>query len=74
MEMEGEFVNRKIRATRPASGSFTLVLDEVTPSDAGTYQCDVSEGKTSSKSQATTVTVIPIGRMSFCLFLQHISS
>lgn len=62
MVIEGKFENRKIRATRPATGSFTLELDEVTPSDAGIYQCDVSEWKTNSKtdsqSQATTVTVI----------------
>lgn len=83
MAIQGKFENRKIRATRPATGNFTLELDEVTPSDAGIYQCVVSEWKTNSKtdsqsqastvtdsqSQATTVTVISAGRMCFCLAL-----
>ncbi|XP_071331872.1 immunoglobulin superfamily member 3-like [Trachinotus anak] len=62
-EIEGKFVSRKVRAMRPATDSFTLELDEVTPSDSGVYQCAVSEWKANSKtysqSQTTTVTVAP---------------
>ncbi|XP_069569764.1 immunoglobulin superfamily member 3-like [Brachyistius frenatus] len=61
MEKAGDFMSRKVRATRPAAGLFTFELDEVTPSDSGVYQCAVSEWKTNSKthsqSQTTTVTV-----------------
>ncbi|XP_035459820.2 immunoglobulin superfamily member 3 [Scophthalmus maximus] len=63
MEIEGSFRSRKVRATRPATDTFMLELDEVTPSDSGVYQCSVSEWKTNSKthsqSQTTTVTVAP---------------
>nr|XP_020441499.1 immunoglobulin superfamily member 3-like isoform X2 [Monopterus albus] len=63
MEKEGDFVNRKVRAMRPAADSFTLELDEVTPLDSGEYECAVSEwksnSKTNSKSQTATVTVVP---------------
>uniref|UniRef100_A0A7N6BYE0 Ig-like domain-containing protein n=1 Tax=Anabas testudineus TaxID=64144 RepID=A0A7N6BYE0_ANATE len=62
MEKEGEFKSRKVTAARPSPGSFTLELDEVTPSDSGVYQCTVSEWKTSSKtsshSQTAAVTVM----------------
>ncbi|KAF7654150.1 hypothetical protein LDENG_00073490 [Lucifuga dentata] len=66
MEVAGEFRERNIKATRPATDIFTLELDEVTPSDSGVYQCDVSEWtvksnsdihKTNSQSQTATVTV-----------------
>ncbi|XP_036964951.1 immunoglobulin superfamily member 2-like [Acanthopagrus latus] len=64
METAGEFSRRRVRATRPATDTFTLELDEVTPSDAGVYQCAVSEWKTNSKtnsrSQTATVTVAPV--------------
>ncbi|KAM7407335.1 hypothetical protein PAMA_003181 [Pampus argenteus] len=64
MEKGGEFTNRKVKAMRPATDTFTLELDEVKPTDAGVYQCAVSEwkvnSKTSSRSQAATVTVAPI--------------
>ncbi|XP_044073443.1 immunoglobulin superfamily member 3-like isoform X2 [Siniperca chuatsi] len=61
MEKLGEFLSRKVKAMRPATDTFTLELDEVTPSDSGVYQCTVSEwkinSKTNSQSQTTTVTV-----------------
>ncbi|XP_035031376.2 immunoglobulin superfamily member 3 isoform X1 [Hippoglossus stenolepis] len=64
MEIEGEFASRRVRAARPATDTFTLELDEVTPSDSGIYQCSVSEWKTNSKthsqSKTSTVTVSPI--------------
>uniref|UniRef100_A0A3B4TGR4 Immunoglobulin superfamily, member 3-like n=1 Tax=Seriola dumerili TaxID=41447 RepID=A0A3B4TGR4_SERDU len=63
VEIGRKFVSRKVRATRPATDSFTLELDEVTPSDSGVYQCAVSEwntnSKTNSQSQTTSVTVAP---------------
>ncbi|XP_056244433.1 immunoglobulin superfamily member 3-like [Seriola aureovittata] len=63
LEIDKKFVSRKVRATRPATDSFTLELDEVTPSDSGVYQCAVSEwntnSKTNSQSQTTSVTVAP---------------
>ncbi|XP_040003692.1 immunoglobulin superfamily member 3-like isoform X2 [Xiphias gladius] len=63
MAIAGEFMSRKVRATRPATDTFTLELEEVTPSDSGVYQCAVSEWKTNSKtnsqSQTATVTVEP---------------
>ncbi|XP_034549224.1 immunoglobulin superfamily member 2-like [Notolabrus celidotus] len=56
-----EFESWKIIATRPATDTFTLELDGVTPSDSGVYQCAVSEWeknrKTNSRSQTTRVTV-----------------
>lgn len=63
LEKAGEFMSRKVKATRPATDTFTLELDEVTPSDSGVYQCAVSEwrinSKTSSQSQTANVTVAP---------------
>ncbi|XP_060944505.1 immunoglobulin superfamily member 3-like [Limanda limanda] len=62
-EIEGESASRGVRATRPTADTFTLELDEVTPSDSGIYQCSVSEWKTNSKihsqSATSTVTVSP---------------
>ncbi|XP_038576576.1 immunoglobulin superfamily member 2-like [Micropterus salmoides] len=59
-----EFMSRKVKAMRPSTDTFTLELDEVTPSDSGVYQCTVSEwnanSKTNSQSQTTTVTVAPV--------------
>uniref|UniRef100_A0A671WE40 Immunoglobulin superfamily, member 3-like n=1 Tax=Sparus aurata TaxID=8175 RepID=A0A671WE40_SPAAU len=64
METGGEFSRRRVKATRPTTDTFTLELDEVTPSDSGVYQCAVSEWKTNSKtnsqSQTATVTVEPV--------------
>ncbi|XP_067459813.1 immunoglobulin superfamily member 2-like isoform X2 [Thunnus thynnus] len=58
-----EFVNRKVKAMRPATDTFTLELDEVTVTDSGVYQCTVSEwkanSKTKSQSKTATVTVAP---------------
>ncbi|XP_059198540.1 immunoglobulin superfamily member 3-like [Centropristis striata] len=63
MDTAGEFMSRKVQATRPTPDTFTFQLDEVTPSDSGVYQCAVSEwkinSKTSSQSQTATVTVAP---------------
>ncbi|TDH06820.1 hypothetical protein EPR50_G00117340 [Perca flavescens] len=60
LEKAVEFMSRKVKATRPATDTFTLELDEVTPSDSGVYQCAVSEWKINSKtnSQSQTATVI----------------
>ncbi|XP_075963217.1 immunoglobulin superfamily member 3-like [Anarhichas minor] len=62
-EKAGEFMSRKVKATRPATDTFTLELDEITPSDSGVYQCAVAEwkinSKTNSQSQIATVTVAP---------------
>uniref|UniRef100_A0A8D0CLZ8 Immunoglobulin superfamily, member 3-like n=1 Tax=Sander lucioperca TaxID=283035 RepID=A0A8D0CLZ8_SANLU len=67
LEKAGEFMSRKVKATRPATDTFTLELDEVTPSDSGVYQCAVSEwkinSKTNSQSQTATVTVAPTGKI-----------
>ncbi|XP_074550413.1 immunoglobulin superfamily member 3-like [Halichoeres trimaculatus] len=56
-----EFESRKIKATRPARDTFTLELEEVTPSDSGVYQCAVSEWeneqKKNSQSHSTNVQV-----------------
>lgn len=64
METGGELSRRRVKATRPTTDTFTLELDEVTPSDSGVYQCAVSEWKTNSKtnsqSQTATVTVEPV--------------
>jgi len=69
-EKAGEFMSRKVRATRPATDTFTLELEEVTLSDSGVYQCAVSEwkinSKTNSQSQDATVTVAPTGKMCPC--------
>ncbi|KAM6978417.1 immunoglobulin superfamily member 3-like [Tautogolabrus adspersus] len=55
--------SQKVKATRPATDTFTLELDEAKPSDSGVYQCAVSEWennrKTNSRSQTATVTVLP---------------
>ncbi|KAF1382634.1 hypothetical protein PFLUV_G00145810 [Perca fluviatilis] len=63
LEKAEEFMSRKVKATRPATDTFTLELDEVTPSDSGVYQCAVSEwkinSKTNSQSQTATVIVAP---------------
>uniref|UniRef100_A0A3Q4GM00 Ig-like domain-containing protein n=1 Tax=Neolamprologus brichardi TaxID=32507 RepID=A0A3Q4GM00_NEOBR len=70
-ELTEEFVSRKVRVMRPAADNFTLVLDEVTLSDSGVYQCAVSEritkSKTHNQTQTTTVTVISIGKMCLCV-------
>ena len=59
-----------VRATRPAAGEFTLELEEVRPSDAGTYGCTVSEStaeptgdvdKSHSQAKTCTVTVRLLG-------------
>lgn len=67
VEKEGDFKSRKVRAARPATDTFTLELDEVTPSDSGVYQCAVSEwtanSKTNSQSQTATVKVKSIGEI-----------
>lgn len=67
MEKAEEFASRKVRASRTAADSFVLEVDEVTPSDAGVYQCAVSEWNTNSKvfsqSQTANVTVDPIGKI-----------
>lgn len=64
-EKAEEFKSRKVSATRPATNTFTLELDEVRPSDSGVYQCAVTEWnintKTQSQSQSATVTVTPAG-------------
>ncbi|KAK5861089.1 hypothetical protein PBY51_022509 [Eleginops maclovinus] len=63
VEKAGEFMSRKVKATRPAADIFILELDEVRSSDAGVYECAVSEwksnSKTSSHSQTTNLTVAP---------------
>ncbi|KAF3843178.1 hypothetical protein F7725_002027 [Dissostichus mawsoni] len=63
VEKAGEFMSRKVKATRPAADTFILELDEVRPSDAGVYECAVSEwesnSKTNSQSQTANVTVVP---------------
>ena len=70
MNIEEDFISRKVRATRPATDTFTLELDEVTPSDSGVYQCAVSEwrtnSKTNSQAQSTNVTVDPTGKIYLC--------
>ncbi|XP_056435580.1 immunoglobulin superfamily member 3-like [Gadus chalcogrammus] len=38
-----DFAQRDVRARRPAADTFTLELEEVRPSDAGTYGCTVSD-------------------------------
>ncbi|XP_029314465.1 immunoglobulin superfamily member 2-like [Cottoperca gobio] len=63
VEKASEFMSREVKATRPATNTFTLELEEVAPSDSGDYQCAVSEWKvnrkTNSQSQTATVTVAP---------------
>lgn len=69
---KAEFMSHKVNATRTAADTFILELDEVRPSDAGVYECAVSEwesnSKTNSQSQTTTVTVVPSGKtwLSLC--------
>lgn len=71
VEKAAEFTSRKVKATRPATDTFTLELDEVAPADSGVYQCVVSEWKINSKiisrSQNATVTVASTGKL--CLHL-----
>ncbi|XP_035605375.1 immunoglobulin superfamily member 3-like isoform X1 [Oncorhynchus keta] len=66
MELGAEFRKRNVRTMRPMADIFTLELGEVTPSDAGAYQCTVSEWtteangngkKTHSQSQDCSVEV-----------------
>uniref|UniRef100_A0A8C7CKQ2 Immunoglobulin superfamily member 3 n=1 Tax=Oncorhynchus kisutch TaxID=8019 RepID=A0A8C7CKQ2_ONCKI len=66
MELGAEFGKRNVRTMRPMADIFTLELGEVTPSDAGAYQCTVSEWtteangngkKTHSQSQDCSVEV-----------------
>lgn len=65
--VENSLAGRSVTAARPATDTFTLKLKEVTPADAGVYQCDVSEWRTNSKTisqtQSTSVTVTPIGKL-----------
>uniref|UniRef100_A0A673AXG1 Zgc:91849 n=1 Tax=Sphaeramia orbicularis TaxID=375764 RepID=A0A673AXG1_9TELE len=64
MEKSEGFINRKVKALRPAHDTFTLELADLTPSDSGDYQCTVSEWKTNSKtnsaSGSTSVIVKPV--------------
>nr|XP_046220040.1 immunoglobulin superfamily member 3-like [Oncorhynchus gorbuscha] len=66
MELGAKFGKRNVRTMRPMADIFTLELGEVTPSDAGAYQCTVSEWtteangngkKTHSQSQDCSVEV-----------------
>ncbi|KAK0155924.1 Immunoglobulin superfamily member 3 [Merluccius polli] len=66
MALGQDFAQRSVKATRPADHVFTMELNDVLPSDAGTYQCTVSEWtikpngeleKTQSRSQICSVTV-----------------
>lgn len=65
MEKGPAFAGRHVRAARLAADAFTLELDRVAPSDAGVYQCAVSEWKTSSKTNSqlisSNVKVAPTG-------------
>uniref|UniRef100_A0A673AUI1 Zgc:91849 n=1 Tax=Sphaeramia orbicularis TaxID=375764 RepID=A0A673AUI1_9TELE len=67
MEKSEGFINRKVKALRPAHDTFTLELADLTPSDSGDYQCTVSEWKTNSKtnsaSGSTSVIVKPVGTL-----------
>lgn len=78
VQKEGEFKSRKVRAARPATDTFTLELDEITPSDSGVYQCAVSEwvanSKTNSQSQTATVKVNSVGEMCLCFCSTYCSS
>ncbi|XP_068428064.1 immunoglobulin superfamily member 3-like [Clinocottus analis] len=62
-EKAEEFMSRRVQAAHPATDTFTLELDDVTPSDSGVYRCAVSEWKinikTNSQTQIATVTVAP---------------
>ncbi len=73
VETAAEFMSRKVKATRPATDTFTLELDEVTSSDSGVYQCAVSEwkinSKTNSQSQTATVTVASVGKICLHVFV-----
>eukprot|EP00063_Salmo_salar_P054748 XP_014029583.1 PREDICTED: immunoglobulin superfamily member 3-like isoform X2 [Salmo salar] len=53
MELGAEFGKRNVRTMRPMADTFTLELGEVTPSDAGTYQCTVSEWTTEANGKKT---------------------
>lgn len=65
--VENSLTGRSVTASRPATDTFTLKLEEVTPADAGVYQCDVSEWRTNSKiisqTQTVNVNVTPIGKL-----------
>uniref|UniRef100_A0A668AYW0 Immunoglobulin superfamily, member 3-like n=1 Tax=Myripristis murdjan TaxID=586833 RepID=A0A668AYW0_9TELE len=55
------FAERKVVAMRPATDTFTLELNELTPSDSGSYQCTVTEGTTSnSQSDSGNVSVTAV--------------
>ncbi|XP_041700392.2 immunoglobulin superfamily member 3 isoform X2 [Coregonus clupeaformis] len=69
LEPGPEFGKRNLRTLRPTADTFTLELGEVTPSDAGAYQCTVSEWtteangnakKTHSQTQNCSVEVHPV--------------
>lgn len=66
-EKAPEFASRLVRAARPATDTFTLELDKVTPSDAGVYLCVVSAWETSSRiisyTKESAVTVAPTGEL-----------
>uniref|UniRef100_A0A673X1Y0 Immunoglobulin superfamily member 3-like n=1 Tax=Salmo trutta TaxID=8032 RepID=A0A673X1Y0_SALTR len=53
MELGAEFGKRNVRTMRPMADTFTLELGEVTPSDAGAYQCTVSEWTTEANGKKT---------------------
>lgn len=65
--VENSLTGRSVTAARPTTDTFSLKLEEVTPADAGVYQCDVSEwrsnSKTISQTQTANVTVNPIGKL-----------
>lgn len=74
--MQENLPGRRALTARPAADTFTLELEEVTVDDSGVYQCVVSEwktnSKTSSQSQSTIVTVVPIGEsLLLYLFCQY---
>ena len=65
-----DFAQRGVRVTRPAAEEFTLELEEVRPSDEGTYGCTVSEwtakptgdvDKSHSQRKTCTVNVSLLG-------------
>ena len=71
MALGQDFAQRSVKAMRPADHVFTMELNDVLPSDAGTYQCTVSEWtikpngdpeKTQSRSQICSVTVSLLGQ------------
>ncbi|XP_029559690.1 immunoglobulin superfamily member 3-like [Salmo trutta] len=52
MEPGAELGQRNVRTLRPTADTFTLELSEVKPSDAGAYQCTVSEWTTETNGNA----------------------